>query len=126
MTNLFTELSARHEEFLIEFISWYKTKKYTLTASQFSQLDTIFQLVIFHMYVHEKYNIGVLFDEYSVVLYWVKPDHKMAEKDILDRYSDTAIFTHVFSATYNMPRLKAEYAYKRAVNKAIDYIVEPY
>lgn len=124
--SLFTDLSSRHEEFLLDFIKWYRTKKYNIPVSKFPELDDIFQVVIFHIYVHEKFNIGIHFDEYTIILYWVKPDHKMAEVDILERFNKTGEFTHTFLKMYNLPKLNAEFAYKRAIIQAIEYIVEPF
>ena len=124
--SLFAEISRRHEEFLLEFINWYKGKKYILKVSQFVELDNVFQVIAFHIFLHEKHNIGILFDQHSSVLYWVNPTDKLAASDIENRYNSTGKFTHVFEELYGLPKVKAEYAYKRAVMRAIEYVVEPF
>lgn len=128
MDNLFTTLSKRYEDFLVEFISWYKAKRFATPIKVFVSLEDDFQVGIFHGFLHQKHNVGLHYDEHTYVLYWVDPLKKTAREEILKRFNDTKAkgISHTFVKRFDLPKADFPAMGRRAILKAVEYIVEPF
>ncbi len=118
-----TELSDDYSDFLLDFIKWYKSKKFNMAVKELVAGDTIHQLPILQYYIYEKHNIGIHFDRHSIVLYWVSIKIDRAEKDILNRFHKDDKLTNTFLTFYDLLGVSFENAYKRSVLKGIDYLI---
>ena len=122
MTDLLTIVTA-YKDFTKEFFDWYG-KHYTIPIKSFIALPEIMQCAVIHEYIILEYNVGVLFDIGTIVLYYFKPELNVNE--IIVNSKKKGKFTFNIYEEYDMKVVTYKNSFKRAILKAIEIINQPF
>lgn len=117
---------TKYEDWLVEVVKWYKSRKYKLPIKSFIELEPVFQLGVLELYLADKHNIGIIYSTVTYTLYWINPKHKVANKEIMDRHNETEVLSHHFYDAETLKQVDTVTAKQRAILKAIEFINEPF
>lgn len=112
--NIVLKLSNKHNKFMKSFIKWY-TQQYNdkLNVNTFITLPSIYQLSIIYKYIRFKYKLGISYDEWAVVIYYLNPEDNTDY--IMDNYINTKKFNNIAYAEYELEELNMVDAFERAI-----------
>jgi hypothetical protein len=117
--NIIFQLSDIHAKFVKSFTKWYiQNYNNDLNINTFIILPSIYQLSSIYKYIRTMYGLGINYDEFSIVIYYLDPNNNSSV--IVDNYLNGGKFNNIAFAKYKLKELDMIEAFERAIITLLD------